>query len=132
MKGASLLDERELQILQALWQHGPLRPSEVQRHLSFPMKNPALRWLLNDLVERGQLQRQRSGKAYVYRPAVQRRPLIATLGRRLREILFGGSALAMIGELVDLKKLSPADIRELQKLAGENVGPRKPKRKPKP
>ena len=83
------------------------------------MKNPALRWLLNDLVARGQLHRKKEGKAFLYSAAVERRPLLAALGQKLRTILFGGSALAMIGELIEIQKLSPEDIDYLKKIARE-------------
>ena len=92
-------DERDWEILQVLWKEGPLKPGEIQGHLSFQMKNPALRWLLNDLVQRGQLHRRKEGKAFFYAAAVQRRSLLKALGQKLRDLLFGGSALAMIGEL---------------------------------
>lgn len=113
----SHLDERTLEILQLLWQHGPQKPAELQRRFSHRMKNPALRWLLNDLVARGKLRRQRQGKAFVYHAAVERRALLASLGRRLRDLLFGGSALAMIGELSDLEKVSAEDIAHLRRVA---------------
>src|ERR1700678_2313976 len=69
-------DERDLEILQVLWKEGPLEPSDLQKQLSFQMKNPALRWLLNDLVERGQLHRRKEGKAFFYGAAIERRPLL--------------------------------------------------------
>jgi predicted transcriptional regulator len=121
------LDERDLEILQLLWRHGPLKPGALHRHLSFEIKNPALRWLLNDLVERGQLRRAREGKAYLYSAAVERRPLLASLGRKLRDVLFGGSALAMIGELMETQKLSPKDIDYLMKIAAGRKNPGKNK-----
>jgi BlaI family penicillinase repressor len=131
MTDGSHLDERDLEILQLLWQHGPQKPGELQGRLSRKMKNPALRWLLNDLVERGKLRRKKEGKAFRYRAAVERRPVLAALGQKLRDILFGGSALAMIGELVDVQKLSPEDIKYLKKVAskGSKAKSVKPTRK---
>ena len=110
-------DERDLEILQVLWKEGPLKPGDLQKRLSFPMKNPALRWLLNDLVKRGQLRRRKEGKAFLYDAAVERKTLLAALGQKLRNLLFGGSALAMIGELAELQKLSPDDLDYLKKIA---------------
>lgn len=121
------LDERDLEVLQLLWKDGPLKPGDLQKRLSFQMKNPALRWLLNDLVARGQLHRKKEGKAFLYSAAVERRPLLAALGQKLRTVLFGGSALAMIGELVEIQKLSPEDIDYLKKIARERGEPKKRK-----
>jgi BlaI family penicillinase repressor len=127
MPSESHLDERVLEILQLLWQHGPLKPSELQSRFSRRMKNPALRWLLNDLVARGKLYRRKEGKAFTYGTVIKRRELINTLGTRLRELLFGGSALAMIGELSEVQKLNPSDIALLRKVARGKTrrGPKK-------
>lgn len=111
------LDDRDLEILQLLWKEGSLKPGELQKRLSFPMKNPALRWLLNDLVKRGQLHRRKEGKAFFYDAAVERKTLLEALGQKLRDLLFGGSALAMIGELAELQKLTPDDLDYLKKIA---------------
>jgi BlaI family transcriptional regulator, penicillinase repressor len=121
------LDERDLEVLQLLWKGGPLKPGDLQKRLSFQMKNPALRWLLNDLVARGQLHRKKEGKAFLYSAAVERRPMLAALGQKLRAILFGGSALAMIGELIEIQKLSPEDIDYLKKIARGQGKPKKRK-----
>ena len=118
MENFSSLDDRDMEILQLLWRHGPQKPTELQRRLSSEMKNSALRWLLNDLVMRGQLHRKKSGKAFLYSAAVERRPLLEALGHRLRTILFGGSALAMIGELIEIQGISPDDIDHLKQVAG--------------
>jgi BlaI family penicillinase repressor len=119
MVSVSTLDERDLEILQLLWQHGPLKPAELQKQFSHKMKNSALRWLLNDLVASGHLQRKKEGKAFLYSAAVERRPMLTALGQKLRTILFGGSALAMIGELIEIQRLSPGDIDYLKKIAGQ-------------
>jgi BlaI family transcriptional regulator, penicillinase repressor len=117
MNSKSSLDERELEILQALWAHGPQKPSDLQPRLSIRMKNGALRWLLNDLVARGLLKRQKEGKAFFYTAEIERRSLLESLGERLRDILFGGSAVAMIGELAESQKISAKDLAYLHKVA---------------
>jgi BlaI family penicillinase repressor len=123
------LDERDLEILQVLWKEGPLKPSGLQKRLSFQMKNPALRWLLNDLVERGQLYRRKEGKAFFYGAKIGRKPLLEALGKKLRDLLFGGSALAMIGELAEVQKLSPDDLDYLRKIARKRNNSQKTDRK---
>ena len=128
----STLDERDLEILQLLWRHGQLKPAELHKRLSFDIKNPALRWLLNDLVARGRLRRAREGKAFLYSAAVERRPLLAALGQKLRDVLFGGSAIAMIGELIETQELSHEDIDYLKKIAAGRKSAVKNKMRKKP
>jgi BlaI family penicillinase repressor len=125
------LDERDLEILQVLWKDGALKPSDLQKRLSFQMKNPALRWLLNDLVERGQLHRRKEGKAFFYSAKIERKPLLEALGKKLRDLLFGGSALAMIGELAEVQKLSSDDLDYLKKIARKRNNSKKTDQKGK-
>jgi predicted transcriptional regulator len=117
MKPLHTIDQREMEVLQQLWSHGPLKPAEIQKRLSFPIKNPALRWLLNDLVERGHLNRRKIGKAFIYSAAIERRSLLDAWGGKLRDIFFGGSALAMIGELIEVQRLTPQDLERLREIA---------------
>ena len=131
MGSNSRWDERELEILQLLWRHGPQKPAELQARLSHGMKNSALRWLLNELVERGRLRRKKEAKAYLYSAAIGRRSLLAALGQKLRDVLFAGSALAMIGELIEVQKLSPEDIDYLRMVAGKRAEPKKRRRRTK-
>ncbi len=121
------LEQRKMEVLHLLWLHGPLKPGEIQERLSFSIKNPALRWLLNELVAQRQLKRKKIGKAFVYSAAIERRSLLETWGGRLRDILFGGSALAMIGELIEVQKLTPEDIDYLEKIARERKASKKKK-----
>lgn len=125
MKPLPSLDDRELEILQVLWKHGPQKPSDLEEKLSFRLKNAALRWLLNDLVGRRQLQRRKQGKAFYYSAAIERQSLLEGLGRRLRDLLFGGSALAMIGELAESQKMSSEDLDFLKKVARKRDETRK-------
>jgi BlaI family penicillinase repressor len=131
MKPTESLDERELEILQVLWERGPQKPSDLQDQLSFRMKNAALRWLLNDLVTRRQLLRRKQGKAFFYSAAIERQSMLEGLGRRLRDLLFGGSALAMIGELAESQKMSPEDLDFLKKVARKRDVARKSKKEKK-
>jgi BlaI family transcriptional regulator, penicillinase repressor len=57
----------ELKVMRLLWEHGELKPSELQDRFSLPIKNPALRSYLTTLVEKGHVTRRRVGKAYYYK-----------------------------------------------------------------
>ena len=47
------LTTAELEVMQVLWEHGELKPGEIQELLERDIKNPALRSILSILVETG-------------------------------------------------------------------------------
>jgi BlaI family transcriptional regulator, penicillinase repressor len=109
----NLLNSQELEILTVLWDRAPLKPAEIQEKLSFTIKNSALRWQLGEMVQRGYLKREPLGKAFVYSAVSPRRQVFGSFARRLRQMLFGGSALAMVGEMLEIGELSPKDLQAL-------------------
>lgn len=112
------LNPKELEIMKILWEDGPLKPAEIQERLSFEIKNSALRWQLGELVEQGQITRRKAGKAFVYRAKAPQRRVLKSLTNRLAQVFAGGSAMALIGEMIDSQDgLTEEDIRELQKIA---------------
>ncbi len=112
----------ELEIMKILWEEGPLKPSEIQERLSSPIKNSALRWQLGALVEKGQVRRRKRGKAYFYRAATPQRSVFKKLTRRMADVFCGGSAVALIGQMIESEeKLSEEDIRELRRIASKRV-----------
>lgn len=91
----------ELEILRVLWGSGPLKPAEIQDRLAEPIKNSALRAQLTSLVERGQLKRRRRGKAFYYSAATPRESAFAALSRRIADVFFDGSSIALVGQLIE-------------------------------
>ena len=55
----------ELKVMRLLWEHGELKPAELQERFPEPIKNPALRSYLTTLLEKGHVTRRRVGKAYL-------------------------------------------------------------------
>jgi len=116
------LDPNELEILQVLWEHGAMKPAEIQARLSRPVKNSALRWQLGLMVESKQLARRKVGKAFYYEARVPRLSAFQKLTRRLAEIFTGGSAAALIGQLIESQEdLSEEDVRALRRIAARKV-----------
>jgi hypothetical protein len=42
----------ELKVMRLLWEHGEMKPADLQGRFPEPIKNPALRFYLTTLVER--------------------------------------------------------------------------------
>ena len=110
----------ELEVMKVLWEHGELKPGQIQDLLPRPIKNSTVRWQLGELVEEGHVGRRQVGKAFLYRALTPRKRAFKHITERLVDVFSGGSALAFIGELIESKKLSPEDLHELQELAARS------------
>ncbi len=116
----------ELEIMKVLWEEGSLKPAEIQERLSPAVKNSALRWQLGALMKKGQVRRRKKGKAYYYRATTPQRSVFKKLTRRMADVFCGGSAVALIGQMIESEEeLSEEDIRELRRLAAGKASSRK-------
>jgi BlaI family transcriptional regulator, penicillinase repressor len=113
----SRLTPGEFEVMRILWKHGELKPAEIQKHCSRPIKNAALRSYLTILVEKGHLTRRAKGKAFYYRPKTKRASVFRWMLRDLIDTFCGGSSEALLCHLVAKEKLSPEELVELQRVA---------------
>lgn len=107
----------ELSVMRILWEHGELKPSDVQEHFPSPIKNPALRSYLRILLEKGHVDRRMVGKAYYYKAVTHRQSAFHSTVREITEAFCEGSAKNLILNLIRSEKLSKADLIALKRLA---------------
>jgi predicted transcriptional regulator len=111
------LSKLELRILEALWAHGMASIRDI--HGAFPEPRPAyttVQTIVYRMEAKQALRRvQKIGNADIFEPIVARD---VTRNRLLDEILsfFGGKAAPMMAQFADAGKLTPDDIRELEKV----------------
>jgi len=110
------LSKLELRILEALWAQGKAPIREI--HASFPEPRPAyttVQTIVYRMEAKQAVRRvRRIGNADIFEPIVARD---ITRNGVLDEILslFGGKAAPMMAQLADADKLTPDDVRELEK-----------------
>ena len=109
----------ELEVMQVLWEHGSLKPAEIQERFPRPIRNAALRSVLLVLLEKGHVRRTRVGKAYFYEARTRRQRTLAQTVRRLADVFSGGSAAALIAQMIETSDLKPEEVRELKRIADE-------------
>jgi predicted transcriptional regulator len=115
----------ELEVMRILWQHGPLKPSEIQAKYPRPIQNAALRFQLRVLLQKKHLRRRKIGKAYHYQATTSRQSVFRRMARRMAEVFCRGSAAGLVAELIRSEKLSPDELKALQRLAaGRPAGAR--------
>ena len=107
----------EMEVMRILWEHGELKPAEIQKHFPRPIKNAALRSYLTILVEKGHLMRRGKGKAFYYRPKTKRESTFRSMLGELVNTFCGGSSEALLCHLLAKEKLSPEELLELQRMA---------------
>jgi BlaI family transcriptional regulator, penicillinase repressor len=111
----------ELEVMRILWEHGELKPSEIQKLFPRPIKNAALRSYLTILVEKGHLVRRSKGKAFCYRPKTKRESTFRSALHDLVNTFCGGSTGALLCHLLAKEKLSPDELMDLQRMAQEQL-----------
>lgn len=120
----------ELELLHCLWDHGPSTVREVMDRLNKSQKRrrayTSVMTLLSIMVDKGLLEREAHGRAYLYAAKVERE---ATLGRMVGELCrraFGGSSNSLVAHLLNQEaptadELSAIEraIREYKELHGD-------------
>ncbi|NLS95103.1 MAG: BlaI/MecI/CopY family transcriptional regulator [Planctomycetaceae bacterium] len=120
----------ELSVMGVLWEHGEMKPSEIQERYPEPIKNPALRSYLTILLDKGHISRRKVGKAYYYKAVTRQQSAFSETVREVIDAYCGGSAQALLLNLIRSEKLSEEELVELKRLAdGEPPGPPKRRRK---
>jgi BlaI family penicillinase repressor len=117
----------ELEIMQILWEHGPLKPGDLQKLFPRPMKNAAIRAALRVLVEKGHVSRAKNGKAYFYQAITPQQSAMQKMIQKLKDAFCGGSPAMLIAHLMENEKLSEDDIEELQHIAEKRLTKKSPK-----
>ena len=115
------LNKNELEAMRVLWEHGPLKPAEVQEHFAWPIRNATLRSVLRQLLEKKRVKRGKVGKAFIYRAKSNRQATLKTMARRMAEVFTGGSTAGLISQLIKSEKLSKEEVEDLLRITGEKT-----------
>jgi predicted transcriptional regulator len=116
--------ELELEILKILWRQGPLPVSKVRDALAGfrDLAITSVTTIMNIMVRKGYLTRQRSTGSYAYRPRISER---ATGRRMLRDMVdrvFDGSAAVVMARLLETADLDERELNEIRALLNRQGG----------
>jgi|SRR5947208_2591844 len=110
----------ELEIMHVLWDGGPATVQDVQQKLSGGLAYTTVQTMLNVLVRKGRAKRTLDRRAYRYRAAISREK---AMGQTLKDVvqrIFGGSAEALVMNLVETRQLTPETLRRLNATIAED------------
>ena len=123
MKGAVLrarsrpaLSELEHEVMQAVWASGPCTVESVHQAVSRQreLKEVTIRTVLRRLEQKGYLQHEVEGRAYVYRAVEAPRSLAARAVRHILDRFCHGSVDELVSGLVEANVLSDAELAALE------------------
>lgn len=101
----------------AVWELGEAKVEQVRDQLPVRRRSAynTIQTVMNRLVDRGLLERERRGPAYIYRPAIEESEYLArTIGERLAKATPHARRNALVS-LVD--GLEPRDLDEIARYA---------------
>jgi BlaI family transcriptional regulator, penicillinase repressor len=106
----------ELEVLQLLWDQGPLTVREVMESLNRRRRRAytSVMSLLGVMADKRLLRRRLQGRAYVYEARVAREK---TVGQMLRDLLgraFAGSTPSLVARLLDESSPSAEELAEIR------------------
>jgi BlaI family penicillinase repressor len=118
--------ELELQILQVLWEESPLPVGDVQERLAKGRAKRDLTYstvitVLNVMVRKKYLKREKLGKAFLYSPLVTEESVSEGMLGDIVDRVFDGSASLVMMNLLEKGDMDPEELREIRKMINRIV-----------
>jgi BlaI family penicillinase repressor len=122
---------RELELMDVLWKDGPCTVSEVRARLGDEVSHNTVATLLSILEKKGRVDHIEDGKAFRYRPIVERDAARRSAMTRLIDTVFGGSSEALITQFIRDRRLTSSEVKRVRDLldAAAGTSPRGRRRK---
>ena len=114
--------ERELDIMQVLWERGEATVAEVQELLADSLAYNTVLTMLRVLEEKGHVTRSTEGRAHRYRSTVERDEAGRSALGRVTEKLFRGSPEALLLNLVNQPGVTRDEVRRMRDLLDAALG----------
>jgi len=116
MKELPKISNAELEVMKVLWEKSPMTSSEVIDKLSktHEWKSQTIKTLIERLVKKGALDYDKDGRAYLYKPLVNRNEYASFESHNFLGKIFDGNLTSMFANFVDNQKLSKKEYEELK------------------
>jgi predicted transcriptional regulator len=111
----------ELEVLKVLWDRGPSTVREVMDalHAERPRAYTSVMSLLNVMTDKGLVVREPQGRAFVYRPKVERERTLRRMVGDLVGRAFEGSAHELVAHLLDQTRPGADELAEIRRTIAE-------------
>ena len=107
----------ELEVLQIIWEHGPCTVREVMNLLEpkHPRAYTSVMSLMNVMAEKGLLNQEPKGRAFIYSAKVSRDKTQSSMLSDLLNRAFDGSANALVAHLLQQTEPNSEELDEIHK-----------------
>jgi BlaI family transcriptional regulator, penicillinase repressor len=115
---AERISDAEHQVMEVLWEASPLTANAVAEQLTATQNwtLATVKTLLSRLVAKDALATQAEGRAFLYRPLIERSAYVTGESRRLVDRLFGGKLTPLVAHFAQGETLTAQDIAEIEAL----------------
>jgi BlaI family transcriptional regulator, penicillinase repressor len=113
--------DRELDVMDVLWEHGASTVAEVQALLTDELAYTTVLTILRTLEEKGHVAHEEEGRAYRYYSLVERAEAGASAVQRLMRKLFRGSPELLLTQLVAQRGLTKEQLETMRELLDERL-----------
>ena len=120
----SPLTDLENSVMRAVWELEPCTVEAVHLVVSrtHHLKETSTRTLLRRLEQKGYLQHEEAGRAYIYRAVEPARSLAARAVRQIIDRFCQGSVEELVSGMVEAKVLSKSELQRLEDFVKERKG----------
>jgi predicted transcriptional regulator len=111
--------ELELTILKVLWEQAPRTVEQVREALAAggrELSHSSVITVMNIMVRKRYLVRSKAGRAFEYEPRVEEKDVNRGLLNDLLQRVFGGSAKAVVLELLETADVDADELGEIRRL----------------
>jgi predicted transcriptional regulator len=112
--------DREADVMQVLWDHGPSVVSEVQERITDQLAYTTILTVLRTLEAKGYVAHAEEGRGHRYHALIEQQQARKSALRHLTSKLFKGSAELLMTHLVSDQKLSADQVRRMRDLLAEH------------
>lgn len=116
-----LFTDREADIMDVLWDHGPSTVAEVRARLADRLAYTTVLTILRTLEAKGYVGHEEDGRAHRYLALVDRGTARGAALTHLEQKLFKGSPALLLTHMVSGRRLTDAQIGELRKLLDQHA-----------
>lgn len=120
------LTDREADVMQVLWDHGPSLVAEVRERLTDELAYTTVLTVLRTLETKGYVSHEEEGRGHRYGASIKQQAAQKNALQHLTEKLFKGSAELLLTQLVTDQKLSSEQIARMRQLLAEKLDKEKP------
>lgn len=111
------LTEVELELMDVLWDKGPATVAEIVEALpQARLAYSSVLTMMRILEQKGYVAHEKEGRAFVYRPLVDRQQAQKTVIGYLLKRFFNNSPELLVVNLLDHEEVGPKEVKRLKRM----------------